>query len=257
MPGLEVTADRYRFRVLNASHARVYRLALSNGDPLTVIGSDGGLLRAAVVTDDVFLGVGERVDLLVDFSNVAPGERLMLKSLPFSLPVLPGETSPQGLELDLLELVVTGPGQGSDPPLPAMLSNLTALDPGDAVGTRQFELSSTTPGPLHQINGTTFDMNRIDFQVPFDQVERWSFFNDSSFPHPVHLHGTQFRIVARLGGRNVVLPYEEGWKDTTVVMPFETVEILVRFDGYRGVFPMHCHNLQHEDMGMMLNFEVF
>jgi FtsP/CotA-like multicopper oxidase with cupredoxin domain len=72
----------------------------------------------------------------------------------------------------------------------------------------------------------------------------------------VHLHGTQFQIAARLGGRNVVYPCEEGWKDTTVIMPFETVEILVKFDGYRGVFPMHCHNLQHEDMGMMLNFEV-
>ena len=79
---------------------------------------------------------------------------------------------------------------------------------------------------------------------------------NSELPHPVHLHGTRFQIVSRQGGRNTVYPYEEGWKDTALVMPLETVEVLVRFDRYRGIFPIHCHNLQHEDMGMMLNIEV-
>jgi FtsP/CotA-like multicopper oxidase with cupredoxin domain len=99
-------------------------------------------------------------------------------------------------------------------------------------------------------------MLRVDEQIPLGQVERWRFINDSELPHPVHLHGTQFQIVSRQGGRNVVYPYETGWKDTALALPQETVEVLVRFDTYRGVFPLHCHNLQHEDMGMMLNVEV-
>ena len=97
---------------------------------------------------------------------------------------------------------------------------------------------------------------RVDQRISLGQAERWTFRNDSSLPHPVHLHGTQFQILSRTGGRNVVFPYEAGWKDTALVMPLEAVEVLVRFDRYPGLFPLHCHNLQHEDLGMMLNVEV-
>jgi FtsP/CotA-like multicopper oxidase with cupredoxin domain len=96
----------------------------------------------------------------------------------------------------------------------------------------------------------------VDEQIPLGQVERWVFTNDSTLPHPVHLHGTHFQVESRIGGRNVVYPYEAGWKDTVLLMPLETVSVLVRFDRYPGIFPLHCHNLQHEDMGMMLNIEV-
>lgn len=251
-PALTVTADRYRLRVLNASHARVYCLALSNGAPLTVIGSDGGLLRSAAVVDSLFLGVGERADLIVDCSTVPPGERLTLTSRPFAGGAVVGEPFPQGLAMDLLDLVVAGPGKWDDPPLPAILSDIPPL-PASAV-TRDFVL--TTYQDMHQINGMSFDMLRIDERIPLGQVERWRFINDSSLPHPIHLHGTQFQIVSRQGGRNLVYPYETGWKDTALAMPQEIVEVLVRFDTYPGVFPLHCHNLQHEDMGMMLNIEV-
>ncbi len=252
LPALTVTADRYRFRILNASHARVYCLGLSNGAPLTVIGSDGGLLRAAALVDRLYLGVGERTDVLVDCSTVPPGERLTLVSLPFAGYAVAGEPFPQGTAMDLLDLVVAGPGQWDDPPLPAILSNIPALPPSDI--TRDFVLS--THLGMHEINGTTYDMLRVDERIPLGQVERWRFINVSELPHPVHLHGTQFQVVSRQGGRNTVYPYESGWKDTALLMPFETVEVLVRFDTYRGVFPLHCHNLQHEDMGMMMNIEV-
>lgn len=251
-PQLAVSADRYRFRILNASHARVYSLALSNGAPMTVIGNDGGLLGSPVTVDQLFLGVGERMDLLVDCSWLAPGDRLTLQSLPFGTGPIAGEPYPQGLALDLLDLVVGGPGRWNDPVLPTVLSRIPALPPEALI--RDFVL--TTYQGTHLINGTSFDMLRVDQQVPLGQVERWRFINDSALPHPVHLHGTQFQIVARQGGRNLVYPYEAGWKDTALVMPQETVEVLVRFDAYRGVFPLHCHNLQHEDMGMMLNIEV-
>jgi len=99
-------------------------------------------------------------------------------------------------------------------------------------------------------------MYRVDERIPLAQTERWRFTNDSAIPHPVHLHGTHFRVLSRTGGRSIVYGYEGGWKDTVLLMPLERVEVLVRFDTYRGVFPLHCHNLQHEDMGMMLNVEV-
>jgi len=253
LPTLEVSGQRYRFRVLNASQARVYLLALDNGASLSVIGNDGGLLPSATDVESVFLGVGERIDFLIDFAAFPAGTRMMLKSLPFSLPVSPDGRYPQGLEMNLLELVRTAAGGANDPPLPAVLSSVPPLIPSGAPD-RSFVFQSTDQG--HQINGLSFDMNRVDEQIPLGQVERWFFSNDSALPHPVHLHGSHFQVVSRSGGRNLVLPYEAGWKDTVLVMPLETVGVLVRFDRYRGIYLLHCHNLQHEDMGMMLNVEV-
>jgi FtsP/CotA-like multicopper oxidase with cupredoxin domain len=254
MPTLSVTGARYRFRVLNASQARVYRLGLSDGTPLTVIGNDGGLLAMAAEVDSVFLGVGERVDLLLDFATLPVGNRVMLKSLPFDVPGPPGSESSQGREMDLLELRrVEGTGAG-EPQLPGILSTVSPLGP--PVAERLFALQSPGDEGVHRINDLSFDMERVDEQIPLGQVERWVFRNDSALPHPMHLHGTQFQVQSRAGGRGTVYAYEAGWKDTVLVMPLETVSVLVRFDRHRGLFLLHCHNLQHEDMGMMLNVEV-
>ena len=254
LPRLSVTGARYRFRVLNASHGRVYRLGLADGTPLSVIGNDGGLLPSLAEVDSVFLGVGERIDFLLDFSGVPVGSRLMLKSLPFEVPGPPGSGSSQGAEMDLLELWREGGTGGEEPALPTVLSSVAPL--AAPAAERLFVLQSTTQGSMHRINDLSFDMERVDEQVPLGQVERWVFRNESALPHPMHLHGTQFQVESRTGGRGTVYPYEAGWKDTVTVFPLETVNVLVRFDRYRGLFLLHCHNLQHEDLGMMLNVEV-
>jgi FtsP/CotA-like multicopper oxidase with cupredoxin domain len=99
-------------------------------------------------------------------------------------------------------------------------------------------------------------MNRIDFQVPFGQTEKWTFKTNGNGPHPVHIHGASFQVISRTGGRGQVFPWEKGWKDVVLVNDFETVDVLIRFDAYSGVYVMHCHKLEHEDNGMMMNFEV-
>jgi FtsP/CotA-like multicopper oxidase with cupredoxin domain len=70
------------------------------------------------------------------------------------------------------------------------------------------------------------------------------------------VHGASFQVVSRTGGRGAVMPWEHGWKDTVLLLDREQVEILIRFDAYRGMYLMHCHKLEHEDMGMMSNFVV-
>jgi FtsP/CotA-like multicopper oxidase with cupredoxin domain len=105
------------------------------------------------------------------------------------------------------------------------------------------------------INGQPYDINRVDFQVPLGDMELWRFTSTDSF-HPVHVHGASFQIFSRTGGRGQVYPWESGWKDTVLVRAGETVEALIRFDNYRGLYLIHCHRLEHEDMGMMSNFEV-
>ncbi|MBT8404558.1 MAG: multicopper oxidase domain-containing protein, partial [Gemmatimonadetes bacterium] len=75
------------------------------------------------------------------------------------------------------------------------------------------------------------------------------------FPRPVHVHGGQHRILSREGGRGGVMPWERGLKDTALLLPGERIRMAVEFT-YTGIFLLHCHNLEHEDAGMMSNFEV-
>ena len=102
------------------------------------------------------------------------------------------------------------------------------------------------------VNGEVFDPERIDARPKLGSTEIWRFVTDVH--HPVHLHLAHFKVLSRNGQES--LPTDAGWKDTVDVRPGEVVRVLARFDGYRGKYVFHCHNLEHEDMMMMANFEV-
>ncbi len=234
-PMLRVDQGVYRFRVLNGSNARVFRLAFSNGLPMTVIGNDGGLLRGPVTVSEILLGMAERLDLLVDFRALGAGQSITLRCI--------------NARWDLLKFVGTGnPGIVYSPP--AVLSTIPSLS-GPSEPTRTFTFDG-----MSRINGQEYDMNRIDFTVPFGVTERWRFKTGGNAPHPVHVHGASFQVVSRTGGRGRLFPWEGGWKDTVLLSDKETVDVLIRFDTYRGLYVMHCHQLEHESMGMMSNFQV-
>jgi FtsP/CotA-like multicopper oxidase with cupredoxin domain len=220
-------------RVLGGSNSRIYQLALTSGQ-FTLIGNDGGLLAAPVQIATADVAPGERLDLLVDFRSVPVGTRVMLRDLRAGW--------------DLLEFRVLRSVTDTWA-VPAALSTINRLS--NPVTTREFSFDGMT-----KINGREYDMHRIDFQVPFGVVERWRFRTNGNAPHPVHVHGASFQVERRTGGRNRLFPWEAGWKDTVLLEDRETVDVLVRFDAYRGVYLMHCHKLEHEDMGMMSNFEV-
>lgn len=110
------------------------------------------------------------------------------------------------------------------------------------------------PG-MHRINGLTYDMNRIDEVIPFNELEEWKFINNTNNFHPIHVHGVMFQIYSRNGNTNL-LPNDKGWKDTVLINPNETVQILVKFNDYSGIYLLHCHNLEHEDDEMMLNIKI-
>ncbi|MDP2265291.1 MAG: multicopper oxidase domain-containing protein [Thiobacillus sp.] len=234
-PRLDVDTELYRFRVLCGSNARVFKLALSNGAQFTVIGNDGGLLETAAVLGQIEFSSGERLDLLVDFRGLAVGTKVMLQDLNSGWNLLEFNVTQQ---VSATNAIPSGP-----------LSTITKL--ADPVVTREFSFDG-----MSRINGKVYDINRIDFQVPFGQTERWRFKTGGNAPHPVHVHGASFQVQSRSGGRGVVYPWERSWKDTVLLLDGETVEVLIRFEGYRGLYVMHCHKLEHEDMGMMANFEV-
>jgi FtsP/CotA-like multicopper oxidase with cupredoxin domain len=260
---LDVDTALYRFRVLNGSNARIFRLERSDGEPIVLIGTDGGLLERPARLSSIDLAPGERADLLIDFSGATVGQRIMLRSRGFQIPGRGMESNTAQMHttgMDLLELRVAR-SVSESASIPDVLSKVDGPDPATSVRERSFRFSFardyySRAMDQHHINGKVYDMERVDVRVPFGETEIWSFVNDNNFPHPIHLHATHFRVLSRAGGRGEVLPWEGGLKDTLLVYPDETVRIAVRFDAYRGLFPLHCHNLEHEDSGMMLNVQV-
>jgi FtsP/CotA-like multicopper oxidase with cupredoxin domain len=273
-PTVEVERTRYRLRLLNGSTARIFDLALSNGAPLVLMGTDGGLLEAPTPLERITLAPAERADVLVDFSTSAPGERILLRSMPFEIPGMmmgmggmgmgrgmrgrmgrggDAVSLPQGSAMDLVEFVVRDVPAAAAPPLPSRLRNLPAPAIGGGTRRRTFRFNSMMMA--HTINGRTFELERVDEHVRLGETEIWTFGNDSGLPHPVHAHGGQFRVLSRAGGRARLMPWETGLKDTVLVLPGERVDVAVRFV-FPGLFLLHCHNLEHEDSGMMLNFRV-
>ena len=255
-PFFDVAATWYRFRVLNGSTARVYNIALSNGDDFFIIGSDGGLLSTPARVNQVLLGPGERLDVLVNFSGLDISTEIFLMSKNYS-----GSMS-QGLqEFRILKFVVTAPFNGSFI-LPDILSDVQEITIPSGANVRRFELDTMDMAgmmslQMHTINGSSFDINRIDERVQAGATEIWEFVNEfSNEIHPIHIHGLQFLVVSRVGGRNSLIASEKGWKDTVLLMPGETVRLIMTFPENKGKFVFHCHNLEHEDGGMMLNFEI-
>ena len=133
-------------------------------------------------------------------------------------------------------------------------------------------------GMVHTINDRLFEMDAVaqDEIVRLGDLEVWEFVNLESgggmgmgmmnmdMPHPMHIHGVQFQVLERQIARGFESAYQElsggfvddGWKDTVLVLPGETVQVLVRFENYTGMYLYHCHNLEHEDAGMMRNYRI-
>lgn len=251
-PFLEVATRFYRFRVLNGSTARIYNLALSNGMEFYVIGSDGGMLPKPERVKSLMLGSGERADILVDFSGIDLGKMVYLVNERFS-----EMGNAQGKQTYKIMSFNVKNSENDDFDLPTSLLPFTKL--AGASNTRPFKLSMRkghSGGGMHQINGKIFKSDRIDESVQFGATEIWEFDNaGGDEAHPMHIHGVHFQVMARIGGRNTILPQEKGWKDTVLVAPKEKVQVIMKFE-QKGKFVLHCHNLEHEDDGMMLNFEV-
>ncbi|MEU7863774.1 multicopper oxidase family protein [Nonomuraea sp. NPDC049141] len=240
-PQLRVARARYRLRLLNASNARTYELALSSGGPMVRIASDGGLLAAPRAAKQVRLAPAERADVVVDFGAYRIGDQIELRNL-----------DGQGPQSKVMRFVVDR-DEADESTIPQVLSNVDRLDPSKAAVTRDFDFNSGTMhgGGAWLINGKPFDPERIEARPKLGDIEIWRLTSDVA--HPVHLHLAQFQVLSVNGERPAGPPE---WKDTIELRDAQTVEIITRFTGYRGRYVFHCHNLEHEDMAMMATFEV-
>ncbi|WP_376691414.1 multicopper oxidase family protein [Wenzhouxiangella sp. EGI_FJ10409] len=250
-PAASVEPAVLKLRLLNGSSARILNPAFSDGRDFWLVATDAGLLDEPVQVNSVLLSPGERIEILVDLREDNGGS-LDLVSAAFSLlgshpPGVDGP--PQGTAFDLMTLNVNQPLDGPSGSIPGSFEPMPEIDSTGAP-VRPFDLTQDSMN--HYINGLQYDIDRTDFYVPVDTVEIWRFTNNSAQPHPMHMHGAQFRVLSRTGDAT---PTDQGWKDTVLVRVGETVDIALQFDKL-GLFLFHCHNLEHEDHGMMLNFEV-
>jgi blue copper oxidase len=248
---LQVYRGLYRLRLLNGSNARILKLAFSDNRPFHLIASDGGLLDKPVELTQLTLGPAERAEILMNFAAYEPAGTVTLKTLAFEDP----NGGMQGIEMPIIRFDVLL-DSGAPPTIPSSLSQLERLDPSKAVAERTFEFRSDFGSPaMHTINSRMFDMERVDEQMRPGDIEIWTFLNRSQMPHPVHAHGAHFQVID-VNGNSTLAPEYLGWKDTVLAQPYEPVRVVVRIAEHLGVFLLHCHNLEHEDHGMMMNFEV-
>jgi len=262
-PYQEVEPSVYRLRVLNGSNARIYNIAFQDDLSFMVIGTDGGLLPEAIETNELIMAPGERADILVDFSGLKKNS-INLISKPFDMPSggsmmgmqnMMGSSGPeQGTGFDLMEFRIDGESKQEPVDLPSQLSESSFPEASSADRTRPIRLDMQMMNG-HTINGRQFEMVRVDERVEQGSTEIWEFINNSNVPHPMHIHAVQFKVLDRSGSRGL-MPTETGWKDTVLVMPDETVRVIMNFNAPKGLYVFHCHNLEHEDNGMMANLEI-
>jgi len=282
----------YRLRLLNGSNARTYKLAWSNGMPMKVIGTDGGLLPAVATRSYVMLMPGERVDVWADFGSLA-GKQVILRSLSFTPGGMGGggmggggmggggggmggggcncgSSLANGAAFNILTVNVgrkasVKPVLGPLPPL-SMVYDATNVPNYDSPRPFTLEMQHM----VWTISGRVFDMEAcmtmdscpMDEMVNLGETMAWEWINNSPIPHPMHIHNVQFQVVQRTPP--AISSYatvnqgfvDSGWKDTVLVWPGERVKIAMMFEPYAGMYMYHCHILEHEDMTMMRNYMI-
>jgi FtsP/CotA-like multicopper oxidase with cupredoxin domain len=247
-PHLDVTTERVRLRVLNASNARVYDLGFPDGRRFLQVASDAGLLERPHRTGRLQLSPGERAEIVVE---VEPGERTVLRSFAPDLGVPVFERFAGGDDsFDIVELRAADALVPS-PPVPEQLATIDRPDAAAAATTREFRLGG------NQINGRSMDMDRVDEVVTVGDTEIWEVTNADGNPHSFHPHLVHFAVLDVDG--EAPPPELAGWKDTIYVPPDTTVRLVARFDDHADPttpYMFHCHVLRHEDQGMMGQFVV-
>ena len=253
-PVMKVERRKYRFRILNASISRGYDLALSSGEPMTIIGHDGGLAPAPVDVDHFRVGMAERYEVIIDFEKYKIGDKVTLQNRGLENNQ-DFDSTRQVMRFDVAREArdrtnnsvprVLNPGNYARDPM--------KLQESQAAGVHSLELGRS--GGEWVINDRTWDPGRVDERCEQDEIDVWELENKSGgWFHPLHIHLVDFRILDRNG--QPPFPWERGPKDTAYIGENETVRVLGQFGPHKGKYMVHCHNLVHEDHDMMTQFEV-
>jgi len=266
-------AQIVRMRLLNASGERSFLFGFTNDFPFHQIGSDGGLLNSPYQTTRILLSPGERAEILIDLSNLS-GQSLKLMSYASQLtmgiqggPTMPMPSGPpmdsplNGIDFDIFQINVVAPTLNPVTTIPASLENNIPYLDQDANITRTIRFTAdrmmVMDGPFY-FNESLFNMMRIDYNVPLNNVEIWKLVNETMVAHPFHIHDVQFFLLNR-NETVMPTPSESGRKDVILVPPGDSLKFITKFEDFADPmvpYMFHCHILMHEDAGMMGQFVV-
>lgn len=269
-PYLEVEPRKYRFRILNGSNSRFYRIRMSSGQDFVQIGTDGGFFEKTITVSQLTLAPAERVDVIVDFSN-HKGQRIILTN-DAKTPFPNGQEPSDDLRQIMQFRVKQKCSRPDKSEIPRKLSCLEQLDPKEAVIVRKNTLAEATDDfgrPRMLLNGMMWDHPHLTETPLNGTTEIWELYNTTPDTHPIHLHLVNFQILNRasftgdpdspnlsVGPPQPPDSSERGWKDTVRANPGEVTRIIARFGPFTGIYPWHCHILEHEDHEMMRMYEV-
>ncbi|WP_432745941.1 multicopper oxidase family protein [Methylobacter sp. G7] len=240
-----------RWKIVNASNARFYKLSLGSHN-LQVIGSDGGLLNKPYAQSSILLSPGERVDVMVKVSTTKGYYKLLSNPYDRGMSMMSGGGSQQ---ITLLTVNVTGTAVTNSIPGTINASAVKLAVPA-GTPTRQITLSMGMMGGMEAyINGIAFsETNAYTAHSSVNTYEIWEVFNQSMMDHPFHQHVNPAQVISISGGDSAyksLYTTSPAWKDTVIVPKGGSVKLLVPIKDYTGITMFHCHILEHEDIGMM------
>jgi FtsP/CotA-like multicopper oxidase with cupredoxin domain len=229
-PNMDVKRHLYRLRILNSANQRFYTLSFSNGMSFRVIGSDGGYLEQAHTVTSVQVGVTERVDLLVDFSQVPVGTKIVMQNTARLQPPIGNPPDPNTDGTVMQFTVVNSP---SVPPkaIPAQLNTIADLTPDRPTRTLIQNVEQDDEDRILQaeLDGQLF--HELTTELPtVGSTEDWQFVNLTPLTHNKHVHLIQFQVVSR---QNIdVEGYLADWLAANGNPPFDHPTLKQPVDGY-------------------------
>lgn len=289
-PYFEVERRKYRFRILNASVSRFFKLALvdatGNVQPIIQIGNDGNLLPQPVTLTQLDeQGIAERYDVVIDFSRFPLNSKLHFvnlcehqdgkkpaKDLSVS-DALNGKSSDPCVGRFLEFRVARNPAKPDVSRVPSTLIPNPDLSKIPVARVRNFVFGdgakqTATNDPIAAFVGPwgiavdggqmlSADYNRISAAPKFGTREVWNLINGGGgWDHPIHIHFEEGQILARNGSLSNVPAWERGRKDVYRLRPGGSVTLTMQFRDWGGMFMEHCHNTVHEDNAMLLRWEL-
>jgi FtsP/CotA-like multicopper oxidase with cupredoxin domain len=223
---------------------------------LNVIAYDGIQLGAVQELKQLLIEPGQRADVLVQAGGPGTYE---LNAMPYDQ----GHASPTG---PLARVVVAGEPLSMKLPSTLPKPPLETIRDNEITGRRTIEFGATEPQNIvaghwqeyeFTVDGKIFDPARIDQRVRLGAVEEWTIRNTQQHDdHMFHIHTNPFQVI-EIGGQPQA---DRTWRDTVVVpRPAKggSTVIRSRFLDYTGVFMLHCHMMNHEELGMMQAVEVY
>ncbi|MBU8878740.1 multicopper oxidase domain-containing protein [Bacillus sp. FJAT-29790] len=272
-PYLKVEPRKYRFRILNASNTRFYRLKLDSGQLFYHIGTDSGFTAYPIGVSEIILAPAERADVIIDFTNLGGKSIIVMNTAAYPFPN--GEPVDRNTVGTVMEFRVTRPLSSIDTStIPSHLAVIPEIREQSASNIRYLTLTSKKDqyGRDRMLLDGKVWGDPITENPKLGAIEIWNLINIDDEPHPIHIHLIDFQIVDRRAfdlekyQKNDEIHYtgpvippslqERGYKDTVIAYPSQITRLIMKFGPYSGLYVWHCHILEHEDYEMMRPYMV-